>query len=406
MENIWVKNFANRTQKMQSSAIRELLKISNLPGVISFAGGLPSPDVFPTKRFIEACDILLRERGDQALQYGTTEGFLPLREMICERSGRYGIHINPENVLITNGSQQALDLIGKVFINEGDKILCESPTYLGAIQAWRVYGADFVSVDTDADGMIPESLESKMDQNPKLLYLLPNFQNPMGCTLSEERRHKIIGIAHKYQVPIIEDDPYGQLRFEGNHLSPVLLLDAELRGNHSNEYNGNVIYLSTFSKILAPGLRLAWAIAPKEVILKLVQAKQGADLHTSTFAQMVAHQVCKNNFLDDHIPFIREVYGKRRNLMIELIEEVFPPGVSYVRPEGGLFLWITTPPEIDTTELLPLAVAEKVAYVPGTPFYPNGGGHNTMRLNFSNASEEEIRQGMTRLGEVLKKALA
>jgi 2-aminoadipate transaminase len=207
-------------------------------------------------------------------------------------------------------------------------------------------------------------------------------------------------------VPIIEDDPYGQLRFEGNHLSPVLLLDAELRGNHSNEYNGNVIYLSTFSKILAPGLRLAWAIAPKEVILKLVQAKQGADLHTSTFAQMVAHQVCKNNFLDDHIPFIREVYGKRRNLMIELIEEVFPPGVSYVRPEGGLFLWITTPPEIDTTELLPLAVAEKVAYVPGTPFYPNGGGHNTMRLNFSNASEEEIRQGMTRLGEVLKKALA
>jgi 2-aminoadipate transaminase len=406
MENIWVKNFANRTQKMQSSAIRELLKISNLPGVISFAGGLPSPDVFPTKRFIEACDILLRERGDQALQYGTTEGFLPLREMICERSGRYGININPENVLITNGSQQALDLIGKVFINEGDKILCESPTYLGAIQAWRVYGADFVSVDTDADGMIPESLESKMDQNPKLLYLLPNFQNPMGCTLSEERRHKIIGIAHKFQVPIIEDDPYGQLRFEGNHLSPVLLLDAELRGNHSNEYNGNVIYLSTFSKILAPGLRLAWAIAPKEVILKLVQAKQGADLHTSTFAQMVAHQVCKNNFLDDHIPFIREVYGKRRNLMIELIEEVFPPGVSYVRPEGGLFLWITTPPEIDTTELLPLAVAEKVAYVPGTPFYPNGGGHNTMRLNFSNASEEEIRQGMTRLGEVLKKALA
>ena len=406
MENIWVKNFANRTKRMQSSTIRELLKISNLPGVISFAGGLPSPDVFPTERFIEACDTLLRERGDQALQYGTTEGYPPLREMICERSGRYGININPDNVLITNGSQQALDLIGKVFIDKGDKILCESPTYLGAIQAWRVYGAEFVSIDTDADGMIPESLESMMDQNPKLLYLLPNFQNPMGCTLSEQRRHQIIEIAHRYQVPIIEDDPYGQLRFEGNHLPPVVLLDAELRGNHTNEYKGNVIYLSTFSKILAPGLRLAWAIAPKDVILKLVQAKQGADLHTSTFAQMVAHEVCKDNFLDHHIPFIREVYGKRRDLMIELIEEVFPPGVSYIRPEGGLFLWVTTPPEIDTTELLPLAVSEKVAYVPGTPFYPNGGGHNTMRLNFSNASEEEIRQGMTRLGDVIKKALA
>lgn len=405
MESIWTKNFASRTEKMQSSAIRELLKISNLPDVISFAGGLPSPDVFPIERFIHACNILLRERGEEALQYGTTEGYTPLREMICDRSARYGIKINPENVLITNGSQQALDLVGKIFIDPGDKILVESPTYLGAIQAWRVYGADFVSVETDENGMIPESLESKMGQNPKLLYLLPNFQNPMGCTLSGNRRHQIIEIAHKYQVPIIEDDPYGQLRYEGEHLPPVLVLDAKFRGNDKSDYQGNVIYLSTFSKLLAPGLRLAWTIAPKEVILKMVQAKQGTDLHTSTFAQLVAHEVCKDNFLDVHIPFIREVYNKRRNLMMELIDEVFPPDVTYIRPEGGLFLWVTTPPEIDTTELLPLAVAEKVAYVPGTPFYPSGGGHNTMRLNFSNASEEEMRTGMTRLGEVLKKAL-
>ncbi len=405
MENIWVKNFASRTQRMQSSTIRELLKISNLPGVISFAGGLPSPDVFPIKRFIESCTSLLEENGSQALQYGTTEGFMPLREMIAERSARFGIHASPENVLITSGSQQALDLVGKVFIDVGDKILVESPTYLGALQAWKVYGAEFISVDTDEHGMIPESLESKMDQNPKFVYVLPNFHNPMGCTLTKERREKIVEITQKYQVPIIEDDPYGQLRYEGEHLPSLLQIDAERRGNNTTDYKGNVIYLGTFSKTLAPGLRLAWAIAPKEAILKLVQAKQGSDLHTSTFNQMLACEVCKDGFLDRHIPVIREVYKKRRDLMIELIDEVFPPGVTYIRPHGGLFLWVTAPPQVDTTELLPIAVEKKVAFVPGAPFFANGGGHNTMRLNFSNASEEGIRIGMTRLGEVLKQAL-
>lgn len=405
MENIWVKKFASRTKRMQSSAIRELLKISSLPGVISFAGGLPSPDVFPIERFIESTEKLLKENGSQALQYGTTEGCLPLREMIAERSVQYGMHVTADNILITSGSQQALDLVGKVFIDVGDKILVESPTYLGATQAWKVYGADFVSVDTDEHGMIPESLESKMDQNPKFLYVLPNFHNPMGCTLTKERREKIVEIAQKYEVPIIEDDPYGQLRYEGEHLPSLLQIDAEKRGNNTNDYKGNIIYLGTFSKILAPGLRLAWAIAPKEAILKLVQAKQGSDLHTSTFNQLLAHEVCKDNFLDKHIPFIREVYKKRRDLMMELIEEVFPPGVTYIRPHGGLFLWVTTPPEINTQDLLPAAVEKKIAYVPGAPFYTNGGGHNTMRLNFSNASEEDLRIGMTRLGEVLKQAL-
>ncbi|MEJ2510906.1 MAG: PLP-dependent aminotransferase family protein [Anaerolineales bacterium] len=218
MENIWIKNFAKRTKNMESSVIRELLKTSNLPGVISFAGGYPSPSVFPVERIRQACDKVLREQGDQALQYSLTEGYLPLRETICTRSRRYGININPENVLITNGSQQALDLIGKVFIDPGDKLLVESPTYLGAIQAWKVYGAEFVSVDTDEDGMIPDSLESKMNVEPKLLYLLPNFQNPMGCTLSAERRQRILKMALQYQVPIIEDDPDGQLRVEGDHI--------------------------------------------------------------------------------------------------------------------------------------------------------------------------------------------
>ncbi|NIW45140.1 MAG: aminotransferase class I/II-fold pyridoxal phosphate-dependent enzyme [Gammaproteobacteria bacterium] len=405
MQNLWINNFAKRAKHMESSVIRELLKTTNIPGVISFAGGYPAPEVFPVERIRQACEKVLTEAGDQALQYSMTEGYPPLREMICKRSARYGIKISPENVLITNGSQQALDLIGKLFIDPGDKLLVESPTYLGALQAWRVYGAEFVSVDTDEDGMVPESLASLMDVNPKLLYLLPNFQNPMGSTLSADRRQKILEIAHQYQVPIIEDDPYGQLRFDGEHIPPVVSYDANLRGNDNEDYQGNVIYLSTFSKILAPGFRLAWVIAPKEIIRKLVLAKQGTDLHTSTFSQMVVNEVCKDNFLDQHIPVIRDLYHKRRDLMMEMIDELFPAGVKYVRPKGGLFLWIKAPEEIDTQKIFPLAIDKKVAYVPGGPFHPNGGGQNTMRLNFSFASEDEIKAGIARLAEVLKTAM-
>ncbi len=405
MTNIWVKNFAKRTERMQSSTIRELLKISNLPGVVSFAGGLPSPDVFPVEEFKHACQVVLETQASHALQYGTTEGYLPLREMIAERSRRYGINVRADNVMITNGSQQALDLIGKLFIDAGDNVAVESPTYLGAIQAWKVYGANFVTVETDENGMIPESLEAQMHHKPKLLYLLPNFHNPLGTTIPKERRQRIIEICHKYQVPIIEDDPYGQLRYEGEHIPPAVKLDADLRGNDTENYQGNVIYLSTFSKTLVPGLRLAWVIAPKEIILKLVQAKQGSDLHTSTFNQYVVQEVCKDNFLDRHIPIIRNVYRERRDLMMELIDELFPDEVKYVRPQGGLFLWLTTPPQLNTADLRPIAVEHKVAYVPGGPFHANGGGDNTMRMNFSNASEEDLREGMKRLSLVLKSAL-
>jgi 2-aminoadipate transaminase len=405
MSNIWVKNFAKRTERMQSSAIRELLKISNLPGVISFAGGLPSPDVFPIERFMEACQTILRDHGDKALQYGTTDGYLPLRQFLCEYSAKYGINISPENVLITNGSQQALDLIGKVFIDPGDPVLVESPTYIGATQAWNVYGAKYITVETDEDGMIPESLEARMHHNPKLVYLLPNFQNPMGTTLPLERRKQILKICHENEVPIIEDDPYGKLRYEGNHIPTAVKLDADMRSNSKDEFQGNVIYLSTFSKTLVPGLRLAWVIAPKEIILKLVQAKQGSDLHTTTFGQYLAHEVCKDNYLDQHIPVIRKLYKKRRDLMMDLIDELLPDSVNYVRPKGGLFLWVTGPEELNTEELLPIAVENKVAYVPGSPFHTDGTGKNTMRLNFSNASDDNIRLGMQRLSEVLKAAL-
>ncbi|MEN8242473.1 MAG: PLP-dependent aminotransferase family protein, partial [Chloroflexota bacterium] len=388
MENIWEKSFSKRTQNMQSSAIRELLKISNLPGVISFAGGLPCPSVFPIEEFRSACEKVLLENGDEALQYSTTEGNLQLRELICKFSASFGIKTAVENTLITNGSQQALDLIGKVFIDSGDKILVEGPTYLGAIQAWKVYGAQFITVETDDYGMIPESLEEKMAEDPKLLYLLPNFQNPTGCTLSMERREKILEIVTRYNIPVIEDDPYGQLRFEGEDLPTVLTLDGKHRGTRGEAYDGNIIYLSTFSKVLAPGLRLAWVIAPKNVIFKLVQAKQGSDLHTSTFSQMIAYEVAKDGFLEKHVGVIRDVYRRRRDLMLEMIDEMFPEEASYIRPEGGLFFWVRAPEKINTEEMLPKAVEAKVAYVPGSPFYANGGGPNTMRLNFSNASEE------------------
>ena len=399
MQTPWERRYAQRTQRMSSSAIREILKFTEKPDVISFAGGLPAPDVFPVKEFSEACARVLRDSGAQALQYSTTEGYLPLREMIARHTGRLGIEASPENILITTGSQQALDLLGKIFINPGDRILVESPTYLGALQAWNAYGAEFIPVPVDENGMDTDALEEALLSGPKFIYVLPNFQNPTGVTLSLERRHRLVELAIRYGVPIIEDDPYGQLRYQGSHLPTVSVLDCQLRGQTG--YHGNVIYLSTFSKILAPGLRLAWVVAPPEVIRKLVQAKQGVDLHTATLNQMVAYEVSRGNFLDEHIEHIRTVYQERRDVMLAAMDQHFPLGMSWTRPEGGLFLWGVLPEGMDSAEVLEAAVARKVAFVPGTPFYPCGGGQNTMRLNFSNATPEGIREGIARLGGVI-----
>jgi 2-aminoadipate transaminase len=326
--------------------------------------------------------------------------------MIARHTGRYGININPENVMITSGSQQALDLIGKVFINRGDRILVEEPTYLGALQAWNAYGAEYVTVPLDEDGMIPEALEAALRSGPKFIYVLPNFQNPTGVTLSCERRLKLIDLADRYGVPIIEDDPYGQLRYEGEHIKSVVALDNEFRKNGESGYRGNVIYLSTFSKTLAPGIRLAWVVAPPEVIRKLVQAKQGADLHTSTFNQVVAYEVAHGGFLDRHILNIRKVYGERRNLMLDAMDEFFPPEVSWTKPKGGLFLWGIMPEKLSSADVLKRAIEQNVAFVPGTPFYATGGGANTMRINFSFATPEKMLIGIERLGKVLREMVA
>ena len=406
METLWDHRYAQRTQRMASSAVRELLKLTESPDIISFAGGLPAPDVFPVDEFSAACERVLRDAGAQALQYGTTEGYRPLREMIARHTGRYGININPDNVMITSGSQQALDLIGKVFINRGDRILVEEPTYLGALQAWNAYGAEYVTVAMDNEGMKTDALESALRSGPKFIYVLPNFQNPTGVTLSFERRMKLIELADRYGVPIIEDDPYGQLRYEGEHIKSVVTLDNEYRQNGDPGYRGNVIYLSTFSKTLAPGLRLAWVVAPPEVIRKLVQAKQGADLHTSTFNQMVAYEVAHGGFLDRHIWLIRRVYGERRNLMLEAMDEFFPQEVTYTRPQGGLFLWGTMPERLNSADVLKRAIEQNVAFVPGAAFHAGGGGTNTMRINFSYATPDKMLIGIERLGKVLREMVA
>jgi 2-aminoadipate transaminase len=405
MQTPWEYRYAHRTQKMGSSVIRELLKLTEQPDIISFAGGLPAPEVFPVKEFQEACNQVLTDHGAQALQYSTTEGYLPLREMIARHNARYSVKVTAENIMITSGSQQALDFIGRLFINRGDYVVVESPTYLGALQAWNAYGAQYISVPSDENGMIMDSLEEALRIGPKFIYILPNFQNPSGSTLSLERRQRLVLLADQYGVPIVEDDPYGQLRYDGDHIPSVATLDSRYRNDNEGEYTGCVIYLSTFSKLLAPGLRLAWVIAPPQVIRKLVMTKQAADLHTSSFNQHVAYEVAKGGFLDEHVKVIRATYKERRDVMIEMMEEMFPPEVTWTKPLGGMFLWGKLPETMDAADVLKVALERKVAFVPGGAFHPNGGGKNTMRLNFSFSNPDNIREGIERLGVTLKEAL-
>lgn len=413
MSTAWTARYAARTKGITSSAIRDLLKVTQKPGMISFAGGLPAPEVFPSERFEDACHKVLAQQASLALQYGATEGYQPLRELIADNMARYGIKAKVENVLMTSGSQQALDLIGKLFINTGDRVLVEAPTYLGALQAFNVYGAEYVSVPSDDNGLRTDLLEAPLRSGPKFMYVLPNFQNPAGTTLSEGRRHELVLLADRYGIPIVEDDPYGQLRYEGEHLPSLVVLDRENLGRDNGYSIGNVIYLSTFSKTLAPGLRLGWIVAPPEVIGKLAQLKQGADLHTSTFTQFVAYEVARDGFLDQHVKLIRRVYRERRDVMLKALEEFFPASVTWTHPQGGLFLWVTLPTGLDMKAVFQSALEQNVAFVPGESFYANDGqdvasceGCRHMRLNFSNAAPEQIREGIRRLAAAVKSQLA
>lgn len=388
----WEGVMSKRSARMRSSVIRELLKFTMLPEVISFAGGMPAPELFPIREFREACNYVLEHCGQEALQYGPTEGYSPLKEFLAESMQKYGIPAVPENILMTNGSQQALDLIGRLFINNGDEILTDAPTYLGAIQAWRVYKPQFITVPLDEDGMNPDRVEKALKEHQiKFVYILPNFHNPAGTTIPYERRQQLVELAAKHGAFIVEDDPYGQLRFEGEDIAPLISMHKE-----------NVIYLSTFSKTLSPGIRLGWIVAPEKVIVRLVQAKQGTDLHTSTFIQYVAYDIVGRGIIKRHVERIRDVYAERRDVMLAAMEEYFPPGVTWTRPQGGLFLWVRMPEHVDAQKLLDVAVEEKVAFVPGTAFYPDGqSGRNCMRLNFSNAKPEMIQEGIKRLGQAM-----
>jgi 2-aminoadipate transaminase len=407
MPTPWSHRYAFRTHVIKSSAIRELLKITQRPEVISFAGGLPAPDVFPVEKFQEACAAALANNGGLALQYGATEGYQPLRELIARNMKRYGIIASAENVMITAGSQQALDLIAKLLINRGDRLLVEAPTYLGALQAFNVFGAEYLAVPMDDNGIRTDLLEDALRSGPKFMYILPNFQNPSGVTMCAQRRRELVDLADKHGVPIIEDDPYGQLRYEGEHLPSLVVLDRE-HNHHDEKYElGNVIYLSTFSKTLAPGLRLGWIVAPQEVITKLAQLKQGADLHTSTFNQIVAYEVAKDGYLDGHVRLIRRVYRERRDVMLAALKEYFPEECTWTRPQGGLFLWVTLPAGLRSSELFKTALEENVAFVPGESFYavPDAMGERQLRLNFSNATPEKIREGIRRLANAVKRQM-
>jgi 2-aminoadipate transaminase len=400
MKTRWSERYAQRMQSVRRSEVRELLKLTEQPGVISFAGGLPAPELFPVSRVEEACLTVLRNQGQQALQYSTTEGYRPLREMIARHTCRYGVNVGPDNILITASSQQALDLIGKVFINPGDHVIVEQPTYLGALQAWNLYQAQYIPVVSDDDGMMMDGLEHAMRAGPKFLYALPNFQNPTGVTLSLERRRRLVELADHHGVPILEDDPYGQLRYEGDHLPSIAAIDSEFQKNNGHPYTGNVIYLSSFSKTLAPGLRLGWMVASEGVIERLVLAKQGTDLHTSTFAQMIAYEVARGGFLDEHVRMLRREYRVRRDAMLAALAASFPPEVTWTRPSGGLFLWLRFPDGVDAADVLREAITEKVAFVVGTAFHADGSGRHTARLNFSNSDATKIREGIARLGAV------
>ncbi len=394
MEN----RFARRMDGLRASEIREILKVTVRPEVISLAGGLPAAELFPVEELKAAARRVLDECGPAAMQYSTTEGHLPLRTWIAQRmNARAGTAVAPQDVLVTTGSQQAIDLTGKLFLDEGDTVLCESPTYLGAINAFRAYEPRFVEVPTDDQGMVPAELERRLDgaDRVKLVYVIPDFQNPSGRVWSLERRRRFMEIVRGRGVVVVEDAPYAEVRFEGTPLPTLKSLDTE----------GCVVFLGTFSKIFCPGFRVGWLSATPSLMEKYVLAKQGADLHTSTLAQMEIATYLSMFDLDANLRRIREVYRARRDAMVRALERELPAGARFTRPQGGLFLWVELPPSVNARELLERCLAQGVAFVPGGSFFPNGGHENTLRLNYSNMPEDRIAEGVRRLGAALREML-
>lgn len=386
--------FAQRMGGVGKSFIREILKVTEDPEIISFAGGLPNPAFFPVEPIAQAAAKVLRDSGREALQYRTTEGSRPLREWIANRYQRKGVHVTADEILITTGSQQGLDLAGKIFLDPGDRVIIERPGYLGAIQALGMYQAAFAPVTLEEDGVDLNGLRQALADGPKLYYAVTNFQNPSGISYTTPKRQAVAEILRGTNTIFVEDDPYGELRFRGQP-SPSM-------GHYLPE---QTVLLGSFSKIAAPGLRLGWVCARGEVMEKLIVAKQGADLHSGYLAQCILQQYLTDNDIDEHIARIREAYGRQCQVMLDCLQRYCPSEVRFTHPEGGMFLWATLPPGLNSLELFEHAIKAKVAFVPGHPFYVDDGGEATLRLNYSNASEEKIEEGTRRLGQVLKTLL-
>lgn len=382
---------ARRAERLNPSTIREILKLTEKPGIVSLAGGLPAADGFPVEAMAEATARVYRDSGREALQYAASEGYAPLREWIAARLAAKGLDADPARILVTTGSQQGLDLVGKVMIDPGSRVAVESPTYLGALQAFNAYEPEFVAVEGDDEGPRPEGLAAVA--GARFIYLLPNFQNPSGRCLSDERRRALAAAAAAAGLPIVEDNPYGDLWYDQPPPAPV-----------SAHAGDNAVYLGSFSKVLAPGLRLGWMLAPRALFPKLLQAKQAADLHTPGFNQRIVYEVVKDGFLEQHVPTIRARYAAHRDAMRAALEKHLPAGCRWQVPSGGMFFWIELPAGLDATALLPAAVAAGVAYVPGAPFFAGGGHANTLRLSFVTVSPQQIERGIALLGQVLKEA--
>lgn len=387
-----MNRYATRMSTVRKSFIREILKVTENPEIISFAGGLPNPLSFPVEAIREASDRILRDDGKSSLQYSTTEGYAPLREWIASRYASKGISVNADNILITSGSQQGLDLIGKVFLNKGDAVVIERPGYLGAIQSLSMFEPEFLPVTLDYDGVNILELEKALaTRNPKLFYAVPNFQNPSGITYSLEKRRQAALVLSRHDTVFVEDDPYGELRFMGKALPSL-----------GTFLGKNVILLGSFSKIFAPSMRLGWVCAPGEVMEKLVVAKQAADLHTNFFSQRVLYEYLRANDIDAHIEKIRALYKRQRDCMVAAIQRYFPASVKYTEPEGGMFLWVTLPEGQSALKLFDTTIAKNVAFVPGDPFYVNEENVATLRLNYTNSDEPAIDKGIWRLAEAMR----
>ncbi|MGD8565580.1 MAG: PLP-dependent aminotransferase family protein [Candidatus Bathyarchaeota archaeon] len=394
LNSLYSKNALN----MKRSEIRELLKLTRQPDIISFAGGLPDPSTFPVEDLEKISCEILREKGALALQYGPTEGELLLRSEIAKWLSREKPEIKPENVLVTAGSQQGLDIIAKVFLDPQDIVIMELPSYIGGLQAFTAYRAKMIGIQQDVHGMKMEILEkelkklSKTNKKPKFIYVVPDFQNPSGTTMSLKRRKKLLELAYDFEIPIIEDSPYRDLRYQGEHVPAIYSLDTEEQ----------VIAVGTFSKLLCPGLRLAWIMAPTEWLDRMVISKQGMDLCSPTYTQLIVAEYLKQGLLSNQIEKLCKLYGKKLEVMLKALTRHMPKCVQWSKPDGGLFLWVELPDNMNTNDLFPKAIQKKVAYVVGSAFHCNGTGQNTMRINFSYSTEEQIRKGIERLGKMIK----